>query len=347
MILKRLELHNFRLYKKRVFEFTEGVNAIYGQNGKGKTTLLEAIYALICGRSFRSSKLQELICHGAAYFRVEAHFEKFGVEQKLALWSDGKQRRLFYNGTPMRGPTAFLGIILGGLLTPDDISLVKGAPAVRRLFLDIQLAQSNPLYVHYLIRYNKAVQQRNILLRNKSEAAISLWEQQIADAGSYLIQQRRIITEELQKQVTALLKEQSWQIKYCTSIPPHIIELDEVASNLYALFAAYRKKELALGYTLVGVHRDDLLFSYEDKPLRNFASEGQQRAAVATLRLAEWHVLKNLTEQNPLMLLDDSWQGLDLRKRKEQAFHLQSLGQVFFTATEMAPFLESNEIYLE
>lgn len=347
MQLKALHLHNFRLYVDRAFLFGEGVNAIYGNNGQGKTALLEAIYLLITGRSFRSARLSELIRHGASYLRVEAHFNKHSVEQKLVLWSDGKQRRVFYNGNPCASPTALLGIIRGGLLTPEDIALIKGAPAGRRLFLDMNIAQTDPIYVHNLLRYNRALLQRNTLLRRKSDAAITMWEEQMASAAAYLVRQRRQTLAELQHQLTVLQGDvEAIQIKYCCCAPEQADTLEALKAFFSQELARQRAKELLIGFSLIGPHKEDLALSNATGLLKAYGSEGQQRASVAMLRLAEWHNLKILGDQTPLMLLDDAWLGLDLTHRRRQAQQMAALGQVFFTATESLPLAAAHEIFL-
>jgi DNA replication and repair protein RecF len=344
MQLQALELSNFRLYQKKTFLFDRGINVIHGQNGCGKTTLLEAMYLLISGRSFRSQKLSELIRHGAEDFRIEAHFVKHGVEQKLALWSDGKVRKFFYNGTLLSNTSSLLGILIGGLFVPDDIELIKGAPSVRRNFINLHLAQYCPLYIHHFMRYSRALQQRNSLLRNGYTAGLDIWEEQLAIAGAFIIKKRQESLTSLQKRLSQLLGDTScWQITYRSSFDKE----DELIESLRKQYVKQRQREIAMGHTLVGPQRDEILFTREGKPLKNFASEGQQRAAVATLRLAQWYELKEFSELTPLMLIDDGWLGLDPTKRQEQAEKWQQMGQLFFTSTENSPFSPSHHISLE
>lgn len=338
MYLTAISLYNFRLYSSRKFTFGPGVNAIYGPNGSGKTALLEAIYLLIAGRSFRTSHLNELLRWGANEFRIEALFVRHAVEQKLTFWSDGQKRRILYNGTPC-APAALLGIIQGGLLTPEDIDLIKGAPQQRRLFLDVQLAQSDPLYVHYLLRYQRALRQRNTLLRIKSQTAITTWEEQMAQAAAYIIRQRSRAIASLQ----LLLEPYALCLQYRCGIKLAGLEepMEKIAEQLRREFERQRVRELQAGHTLVGPQRDDFALGAlaEGGPgqsisLRSFGSEGQQRAAVSLLRLAQWHSLRSRTDITPLMLLDDLWLGLDGRSRRQQIERFFGLGQLFFSATE-------------
>ena len=191
MFLKRLLLRNFRNYAQAEVVFSPSVNLIQGDNGQGKTNLLEAIHLVSTGRSFRANSLSDLIRFGESFFYLEAEFQKEGVSQSLKIYYDENTRKVQYNQTVYPTLTSLLGILPSVLLSPDDLSLVSGNPAERRRFLDLHIAQTDPLYVHNLGRYFKAMKQRNHLLRSKSEAAIQAWEQMMAQSASYLVQKRK------------------------------------------------------------------------------------------------------------------------------------------------------------
>lgn len=337
MYLKSLYLKNFRIYKEKLLQFSPQINVIWGENAIGKTTILEAIYYLISGKSFRTEKLQDLIHEGETYLYIEAEFLKHGVSQSIKISIDGKERKIFYNNTRLQSATNLLGILQGVLLTPDDVDLVKGAPAVRRHFFDLQIAQVDPLYVHYLTRYNHAMRERNCLLRKKSVVAIESYEHEMAVAAAYITFQRHILIKDLEVLICPLHERLvgsfeflSFQYKTHTG---NLVELDILKKFHLDLFKKNRPRELEFGVTLAGPHKDDLVIFLNKKEARVFASEGQQRSAVSSLRLCEWTRLKKTTEGSPLMLIDDLGISLDSERKIKLLSILSSLNQVFLTLT--------------
>ncbi len=337
MILKALYLRNFRNYEEATFSFSSGINAICGPNAQGKTNLLEAIHVLMTGRSFRTARLTDLIRFGESSFYLEAHFLKNDVEHVLRMNCDGTQRKILLNATTLPTLSTLLGILVGVILSPEDNELVKGHPAFRRQFLDLQIAKANPLYIHHLTRYARAMKQRNHLLRNKETATIEVWEEEMATAAAYIITERKKATEELEAQGNPLQKTLSGsvdhlQLAYKSTALSATKEDTSIRSYFLAQFAKHRARELEIGSTLVGPHKDDLVLFLQGKEVRSFASEGQQRSCVAALRLAEWSRLLAQTEEKPLMCIDDV--GISLDKYRESSLYeaLSQLGQVFITS---------------
>lgn len=311
---------------------------IWGENAIGKTTILEAIHFLITGRSFRTQHTSELIKAGASFFFIEARFVKHGIDQSLKVSYDGKDRRIFHNSTPLPSSTNLLGILQGVLITPDDSALVKGAPLTRRHYLDLQIAQGDPLYVHYITRYNQAMRQRNVLLKNKNVAGIEMWENEMATASAYVTHQRRQTVVDLNSLAKSLHRElvgeeESFNLEYKTAAPDSA-DLNGLKNYHQELFKRHRKREMELGITLNGPHKDDLYLYLNGLEARHFASEGQQRSAVSTLRLAEWFRLKAVSDEAPLMLIDDLGISLDLNRKTKLLDYLKELSQVFLTFTK-------------
>ena len=338
MHLRSLYLHNFRVYEEAHFEFCPRVNVISGPNAVGKTTILEAIHFLAFGRSFRTSQVQDLIRQGAPYFYIEAIFEKHGIEQKLKISTDGKERRIIYNSTPCQSFTTLIGLLPLVAITPDDASLVKGAPNIRRHFLDLQIAQVDPFYVHTLTRYSRAMRQRNYLLRAKNPSTIESWEHEMAHAASYLCRQRHAAAVDLQRCGSALYRGLSGEDKdlllnYKNSAPVASGE-DPVKHYYLQQYQKLRRREMDLGYTLSGPHKDDLVIEIGKGEARFFASEGQQRSVVAALHLAEWERLNTLAGDAPLLLIDDLGISLDSVRREKLIAHAATVGQVFLTSTQ-------------
>ena len=337
MHLRTLYLKNFRLYEEVMFDFCPQVNLICGPNAKGKTTVLEAINVLMTCKSFRTAQLSDMIRNGASNFYIEGVFVKNGLEQRLKISCDGKERRIVFNSTVCASANV-LGLLQGVVMTPDDAALVKGSPAVRRQFLDIQIAQADPLYVHHATRYARALRQRNCLLKAKNPASIETWEQEMATAASYLSQQRARAIDDLQllgKSLHQTLTDPQHQLSLAYQSPsPYQQDLTHLRSYYVNLFQRHRRREMELGATVNGPQRDDLAIMLGEQEVRYFASEGQQRSCLAALKLAEWVRLKDQCQETPLMMIDDVGLSLD-RVRKDKLFrHLSGLEQVFLTTTE-------------
>lgn len=331
---------NLRGFKEKHLAFTPGINLISGRNGAGKTTILEALYVLMTGRSFRASHLNELKCESGNHFLIEARFEKKTIEQKLLFSLKEKDKQILYNSTPMTQAAGLLGILHGTLLAPHDIELVKGAPALRRQYLDLQIAQVDPLYVHHLMRYYQALKQRNHLLRKKQMSTLSVFDEPMALSAAYIIASREKAAEELKKNVQALYEKISAtqdvaSISYQSTAGSHLPE--EILKKMHA----NRAKELHLGYTCSGPHRDDLNLEINGKLARLYASEGEGRTLAAALRLSEWQRIKMLTDTEPLLLVDDFGISLDEARMRNLADLFASHGQVLITmAAPRHPFGE-------
>lgn len=354
MYLHSIYLHNFRCHKEIYLEFSPGINAICGANAKGKTSILEAIHLLITGRSFRSTQLTDLIHMGTSSFYVEATFIKHGIEQQLKFSYNGQERSILHNSTLCPSTSGLLGILQGVLIAPDDAALVKGSPLVRRHFLDLQIAQVDPLYVHHLGRYNRAMKQRNTLLRAKNPVTLDSWEHEMANSASYLILQRHKAVGDLLSSGQKLHKVISGEsedltLSYKTSSST-LMDQDALRQYYVEHYRKLRPREMILGYTLSGPHKDDLAIAIGDKDVRYFASEGQQRSCVGALRCAEWERLHFLSKEKPMMLIDDVGVSLDETRRDRLLNYVQQLGQVFLTTTDTShtsPYKSSKAFLLE
>ena len=334
--LKRLLLRNFRNYKQADVVFSPLTNLIQGDNGHGKTNLLEAIHFVSTGRSFRASNLSDLISFGESFFYLEAEFHKDKINQTLKIYYDDTTRKVQYNQTVHPTLTSLLGILPSVLISPDDLSLISGSPTERRRFLDLHIAQTDPLYVNHLGRYFKAMKQRNHLLRSKSESAIEAWEQMMAQSASYLVLKR--------KQAVASLKDPSSQwmeilsrsqdridISYQSSLN-FPTEGSDPTAHFQKIWQKNRPKEMQIGLTFVGPHRDDLLIHLADKLAKVFSSEGQKRSCISALRFAQWEQMAEVLGHPPMLGIDDFGIQLDKERQLELKSHLSKFRQVFLTS---------------
>lgn len=347
MKLRHLRLFNFRGYEDTSFAFSPGINHIVGPNAVGKTSVLEAIHLLMCGSSFRTSQNSELIRYNTPSFYVEGVFEKHGVEQTVKIAYDGSRKKIVINSTQCHSYTNLLGVILGVVFTPDDAALVKGVPGGRRQFLDLHISQFDPLYVHYTSRYQRAMKQRNSMLRQGLLKAIFPWEEEMANAAAYLTEKRRQVVQELE-----ITSRGIYQKLGCEATPLTVslkstlgrYETTAIKELFLGMMERNRSKEREAGITFVGPHKDDVLFGIGDKELKVFGSEGQQRSCVAALRLATWERLKERSMVKPLMLVDDVGMSLDMNRQGKLSDHLANLGQVFLTSTEPPPAVEDANV---
>jgi DNA replication and repair protein RecF len=317
--LKSLYLRNFRSYKEAEFSFREKLNVLFGDNAQGKTNLLEAIYLIATGKSFRTQTLSELIRAGESFFFLEAEILRDGVLQKVKVAFDGEKRQVTLDANHFASFQPLLGTLPSVIYTPYDIELIAGSPAERRRFLNLHLAQSDPIYVHHFSRFWRAMKQRNCLLRAKRIEGIECWEAEMAQSAEYLGRARQEMVSELS--FPHLLDEKQ-EIQFQISANP---------KSYLAQLQKNRAREMELGVTLTGPHRDDLLIAIDGKPARLFASEGQKKTAIAALKLAEWERLSKRVGAPALMCFDDLGGSLDETRQGLIKAKLQQLGQVFIT----------------
>lgn len=344
MLLRRIALRHFRNFHELAVDFGPHINAIWGINAQGKSSLLEAIFLCVSGRSFRSPQIRDLLKFGESYFFVQADFRRNDVEQHLHYAFDGTERKIQLNSTRCQSTAELLGVLPGVMMTPDDISLVKGSPLNRRRFLDLQLSQANPTYLHHLIRFQQAMKQRNQLLKDKHLHTLSSWEEQMALSATYLVLERQQEIIHLQNHANRFYaclccSDDPLSLRYRSQAP-----VCEGQTAVYEYFVKryqeLRPKELEVGYTLLGPHKDDLIIEIEGNGSRFFASEGQQRSCVTALRMAEWHRLREQAHCHPLLLIDDFGMGLDEQRRQRLIGLLGQFEQVFLSsASDPRPLL--------
>lgn len=352
MYLKSLKISSFRNYTREEVSFCSRVNCIQGANGSGKSNLLEAIHLISTGKSFRTHRLQELIQYQNTGFQIEVEFIKETISNTLKISFSPEGRKIVHNQTAHSSFLPLLGLLPSIILSPEDICILTGAPAERRRFLDLHLAQIDPNYVYHLGRYQRALKQRNILLKRQEEQGLSTWEELMAISASYLIEKRLETIFELQKPCQKYVGELSkhkepFSMEYESSL----ILPEDSTIPLSTVFAKQwekmRKKELDAKTTLIGPHRDDILFFLQKKDVKTYCSEGQKRCCLAALRLAEWERLKNRSNIPPLFGIDDFGVHLDEERSSLLKNCLKEMGQVFLTAPSFINDTPSNMLLAE
>jgi DNA replication and repair protein RecF len=335
MILKTLRLHNFRNYEDETISFGPNLNIIIGGNAQGKTNLLEAIYLLSIGRSFKAAHLKELIMQGKSYFQIEAEIVKDLVAQTIKIYFDDHQKKVLHNSNPLPSFTSLLGILPSVMHAPSDIELISGQPSVRRRFLNLLLAQHDPLYVHHLSRYFRALKQRNFLLKTQNLSSIEVWEDEMAKSASYLIIKRDKAVAQLSAPINQIMKTLSnMGEEIILRYMPGMVstgELNTTYNSYLKQLEKNRPKDLLLKNTLFGPHRDDFICYLDKKAAKIYASEGQKRCLISSLRLAEYNLLSNRLQFPAIMNIDDIGIHLDEERQKKMKAYLNNLNQIFIT----------------
>jgi len=329
LLLKTLYLRNFRNYEEGSISFGPHLNIIFGDNAQGKSSLLEAISLISTGRSFRTQHLSEIIQHGKDAFFLEAEVVRDQVPQTIKLSFNGQTKKLTLNANEFSTFAPLLGAFPSVFSLPSDRGLITESPSYRRRFLNLHLAQSDPLYVHHFARFWRAMKQRNYLLKEKKMDALDCFETEMALSAQYLSHARRTFLGDLKNP----LKEQGKNLSGCEEI----MEADLLstyptdAKSYEKQLQKMRRREKEIGQTLQGPHRDDLALLINKKPAKTYASEGQKKTMITALRLSQWKHLANQIEDLPFFAIDDFEGMLDPSRQAYLSAFLQSMGQVFLT----------------
>lgn len=360
MFLQRLDLRNFRNFEQQNVEFPEGGAALIGDNGQGKTNLLEAVYYLELFRSFRGARDEQLITFGRDYFRVEGDLAggERGEEVTVAAGyaREGRRKKVTVDGSEPERLGDAIGRVGAIVFTASDVEIVAGGPGARRRFLDIILSLVQPGYLAALQRYRQIVSQRNELLRDGARPnELGAWNTGLVEYGSEVTQRRASWVAARRaafaRYYSAISGGQAGDVEYAPSIA--VPDTDEArgATRREAWVTAFRQeldrvrqRELRRGLSVVGPHRDELKFwgldAGERVELRSFGSAGQQRTAAIALRLVEAEALREALGRQPIVLLDDVFAELDPQRaeRLAQQVLAESWGQVLVTSPKPNEF---------
>lgn len=318
-LLTRLALRDFRNLAHAELHFPAPGVVIIGDNGQGKTNLLEAVYYFQLLRSLRGARDIDLIRFGAPAFHLRAEVETHGAHDLTAAFARNGRKKVVVDGSESRRLTAALGSLPSVVIAPRDVELVLGAPSERRRYLDILLAVTSASYLTALQTYRAALARRNAALRlaargDESEESVAVWEPTLAESGAVLVQGRARWMEAnspaLAELAAAIGEGEPMAMRYVAGIAPSKTVRDELLDAL----ARKRTLDIRRGMTHAGPHRDDIALSISGRDLRTFGSAGQQRTAAIALRLLEAATLREHEGSDPLLLLDDPFAELDGRR---------------------------------
>jgi DNA replication and repair protein RecF len=345
VVLSALALRDFRNLARLDLDFPNAGAVVIGENGQGKSNLLEAIYYLHLLRSVRGARDVDVVRFGAPGFHISAR-TRGGAHHELAAGFErqGRRKRVKVDGGEPPRLSDALGALPCVLFSPADVELVGGAPSARRRYLDIMLALSSRPYLAALQRYRAALAQRNAALRDamrsaggRAEQRVAVWEAPLAEHGAVLWRERVRWAERAADRFATLCEaigeQASVAMRYATSLEPASAEIDDVVRALARALEAKRPLDMRRGLTHAGPHRDDLSLTLDARELRAFGSAGQQRTAAIALRLLEAETLQHRLGAAPLFLLDDPFAELDARRsaRILELLAERGMGQTLLT----------------
>lgn len=347
MRLSNLQLQNFRNYDNLSLTFTKNLVIFLGENAQGKTNILESIFVLAMTRSHRTTNEQELIQWDAKQASIRGNVERRHTSVPLELFLTKKGRKTKVNHIEQKKLSSYIGQLNVILFAPEDLSLVKGSPQLRRKFLDMEIGQIDPVYLYDLVQYQKVLKQRNQYLKQLAEKKqtdelyLEILTEQLVEFGSKVLIARQKFVKRLEYWASQLHQKISQNketlvIKYISSVP------DTPWDNLEAVQTAFRQalekvknKEHFRQVTLAGPHRDDLIFLINERNVQTFGSQGQQRTTALSVKLAEIDLMKEETGEYPVLLLDDVMSELDDARQLHLLETIEGKVQTFLTTTTL------------
>ena len=345
MYIENLALQNYRNYARAEITFSDGINILYGDNAQGKTNILEAIYLIGTTKSHRGSKDREIIRFDADESHIRAEIKKDGMHRRIDMHlKKSKSKGIAIDMVPIRRSSELLGTMNMVFFSPEDLSIIKNSPAERRNFMDMELCQLDKIYVSLLANYKKVLDQRNNLLKqiayNKSLMdTLDVWNMQLVDYGRKVIKERQNFITMLNDLIGEIhLKLTSGKEKL------EIIYDKNVGEDEFEQVLA-DKVHVDLNYmsTQTGPHRDDIMFMINGIDARRFGSQGQQRTVALSLKIAEIKLVKNIINDNPILLLDDVMSELDSSRREALLEEIKDI-QTIITCTGYDDFIKEQVV---
>jgi DNA replication and repair protein RecF len=342
MKIKSITLENFRNYEAMKIDDFFNLNILTGLNASGKTNFLESIYLSAVGKSIRTNKDKDLIKWNKDYAYVKIVIEKKYRSHTVEIHIDNLgKKRIAIDKLPILKSADLMGFINVVYFSPDELKLVKEAPDIRRKFIDISLCQQSKSYFFTLQKYNNILNQRNKLLKNDYKSStfndtLPIWDRELSKEGAAIILKRLEYIKELEplaKDIHKNLSDNKENLSISYERDGIETEISAVEKELIRNLEKNREKDISLGYTTSGPHRDDIKFTVNDTDVRKFGSQGQQRTTALSLKLAETKIFKKNTNEIPVLHLDDVLSELD-KGRTHELIKATTGIQTFITCTE-------------
>lgn len=342
MIIKSIELSNFRNYESLDLDFDYGTNILYGNNAQGKTNILEAVSVSGTTRSHKGSKDKEMIRFGEEEAHIKTVVNKKDMDYQIDVhMKKNKTKGIAVNKVPLKKASELFGILNIVFFSPEDLNIIKNGPSERRRFLDSELCQLDKIYLSDLAKYNKILNQRNKLLKDMVfrpdlKETLPIWDAQLIDYGKRIIKRRKSFVNELNEIVFDIHKQISGEkeelvLKYEPNIDDAFFH-DELNRA--------KERDMRFCQTSVGPHRDDMQFSVFDVDIRKYGSQGQQRTSALSLKLAEIELVKRNIDETPVLLLDDVLSELDSSRQNYLLNSIHDI-QTIITCTGLDEFIKN------
>lgn len=329
MFIKRLQMLNYRNYNVLDISLGPHVNVFMGDNAQGKTNILEGIYYCAFARSHRTSKDRELINWNSdnALLSVTVGRERLDKRIDISILKDGK-KAIQINKIKIKKIGELFGNFNVVMFSPEDLKIIKDSPGVRRKFIDMELCQLNPKYYYNLVQYNKVLNERNSILRNRNinKDILDVYDMQLVEFGYNIIIDRLEYIQKLNKYSTKIHSDitsgkEKIEFKYISTIK----DLENIKESFYSLLEKNRSRDCERGITSIGPHRDDFTVLINDIDTKSYGSQGQQRTAVLTIKFSSLKIIKELTGEHPVLLLDDVLSELDFSRKR---YILSTIGDI-------------------
>ena len=342
MIIKSLELADFRNYDSLHIDFSRGTNILYGDNAQGKTNILEAIYLSATTKSHKGSKDKDIVNFEKEESHIRTYLEKDDIDIRIDMHlRKNKSKGIAIDGQKIKKAAELLGLLNVVFFSPEDLSIIKNGPSERRRFVDMELCQLDQFYLYNLNHYNKIVNQRNKLLKDmyfnpSLRDTLNIWDSQLISFGSKIIERRQLFINQLNEIIFDIHKKLSGgKEDLVIQYEPDVV-IEEYEKSL----TINQDRDIKLKQTTTGPHRDDFSFIVGDVDIRKFGSQGQQRTAALSLKLSEIELVKKMTKDNPVLLLDDVLSELDSSR---QNYLLSTIGdiQTIITCTGLDEFVNN------
>ena len=344
MIVESLKLQNYRNYEYLNMNFDEKINIIYGDNAQGKTNILESMYVCATSKSHRGSKDREIIRFDNDESHIKVNVKKNDMNYRIDMHlKKNKPKGIAVNGIPIKRAVELFGILNIVFFSPEDLNIIKNGPSERRRFIDMELSQLDKIYLDCLINYNKVVNQRNSLLkeyafsgREDIISSLDIWDMQLVKYGNDVIKSREKFVKEINDLVKSIHTKLSGDREQLEIIYEPCVKEQDFESELVRV----RDRDLKFKCTNIGPHKDDMCFLINGMDVRKYGSQGQQRTAALSLKLAEIELVKQIIHDTPVLFLDDALSELDSRR---QNFLLDSIGniQTMITCTGLDEFINN------
>lgn len=342
MIITQLKIKNFRNYENCILNLDKGIHFIVGKNGQGKTNLLESIYYLSCTRSHRTMNQSDLIRKESPFFMLEAMIEKKGRKENIRCVVNEKGKNLYFYQTPVKKVSDFIGTLNAVMFDPSDMFLFESSPKNRRFFIDLELGKISRSYTGTLNTYYHLLKERNTCLKmeNINFDYLSVLENQMIESQVTIIEQRQKFVNDIINNSTYFYQKLSNDDTKISCIYQSFVPLDDKKTMIDAMKQRYKKnKERDLLYKTSngGIHRDDFIFLLNGEEISSFASQGQKRSVLLSLKLGIAKTIFLLTKSFPILLFDDVFSELDENRRNRLLLLLNEEikeNQVFISSTD-------------